>query len=384
MIRSYKIRLLPNEQQEELLWKHVNGARFVWNHGLNLEMERFKNNEQHLSGYDLRKIFTVMKKTDEYKWLSEISGHTISEICLDLEDTYKRFFKKLIRMPKFKKKHKCKNAFPVRKDSFYLKNNCAVIEKIGKVKYQTNYKLPQGINVCKFANPRIKFENNKWILGFGVKCDNQAQKLTDKKMGVDLGVKELAVISFESEKIVYKNINKTKKVNTLKKKLKHLQKINSKKYEVNNKNKVFDKKWHKSKNILKLEAQIRKVHQKLFNIRNNYIHQTTASLTNLLPCKVIMEDLNIIGMMKNKHLSKAISEQCFNEFIRQMQYKCEFKGIEFIQVDRFYPSSKTCSCCGYIKKDLKLTDRIYICDDCGFEIDRDLNAATNLMNYSNI
>ena len=144
---------------------------------------------------------------------------------------------------------------------------------------------------------------------------------------------------------------------------------------------LFGKKFIKTKNIEKAELELLKIYNKISNIRDNYIHQTTAEIIKLYPKRVIMEDLNVAGMMKNKHLSKSIQQQNFNKFISYMKYKCEFNNIEFIQVDRFYPSSKTCSCCGSINKHLKLKDRTFICPDCGAKIDRDLNAAINLSNY---
>ncbi len=381
MIRSFKIRLLPNEQQQELLWKHANCSRFIWNFGLAYQENLFKNNQKHLSGYDLKKVVTQIKKQDKYSWLNDISAQTLNNTILDLDDAYKRFFKKQNRKPKFKKKNKCKIKFPVRTDCIYFNSLVVNIEKIGKVKYQTNYNLPQGRNVCKFTNPRIKYENNKWILSFGMEHNNQVQKLTNNSMGIDLGVKDLAVVSYNNEKLVFNNINKTNRLKSLKNKLKHLQRNVSRKYETNNINNIFENKWFKSKNIIKTQNQINKIYNKLSNIRKNYIHQITRELINKLPKRITMEDLNVIGMMKNKHLSKAIQEQCFYEFIRQMKYKSEFYGIEFILADRFYPSSKLCSDCGYIKKDLKLSDRIYKCEHCGLEIDRDKNASINLMNY---
>ena len=383
MIKSYKIRLLPNQEQEQLLWKHVNASRFIWNWGLSYQIDLFNNKEKYLSGYSLRKVLTQLKKEEDYKWLSEVSAQTLNETILDLDTAYKRFFNKISGKPKFKKKSKTSPKFPIRYDCVYFQNNCVNIEKIGKIPYQTNYDLPQGIEFKgKFSNPRVKYQNNKWILSFGMECNSQALELTDNSTGIDLGIKDLAVISYGKEIQVIKNINKTNRIKKLKRKLKHLQRNISRKYHTNNKNKVFEKKWHKSNNILKLESQIKKIHNKLSNIRKNYIHQTTRCLVNKLPYKVVMEDLSISGMMKNKHLSKAIQEQCWYEFIRQMKYKCQEYGINFIQANRFYPSSKTCCCCGHIKKDLKLKDRVYKCEDCGFEIDRDYNAAINLMNYS--
>ncbi|WP_228370480.1 RNA-guided endonuclease InsQ/TnpB family protein [Gottschalkia acidurici] len=169
---------------------------------------------------------------------------------------------------------------------------------------------------------------------------------------------------------------KLKKVRKLKKKLKRLQRQVSRKYEMNK----LETKFIKTSNIIKLEKKIKLIHRKLSNIRQNHIHQATNKIIKLRPIRIVMEDLNISGMMKNKHLSKAIAEQKFYEFIRQMKYKCEFNGIGFVQADRFFPSSKKCSKCGEIKKDLKLSDRVYKCI-CGLEIDRDKNASINLGEY---
>ncbi len=384
MIRGFKIRLFPNEKQEQLLWKHINTSRFVWNYTLSILIERYKNGESYLNKYQTECMFRNMKQTEEYSWLKEVSSHTIGNVCKDLDKAYTNFFKKIFNKPKFKKKGKCKNSFPVRCDNTYFINNCVNIEKIGKIKYQTNYILPQGRNVCKFTDPRICFENNKWILSFGMECDNQAQELNDFSLGIDLGIKDLAVIAYNNKNEKFKNINKTKRVKNLKSKLKHLQRKINRKYLTNQNKKVYEDKWHKSNNILKTEEQIRKVYNKLSNIRKNYIHQTTHKIIDLKPKRIVMEDLNVSGMMKNRHLSKSIQEQCFYEFIRQIKYKCEWNGIDFEQADRFYPSSKTCSCCGNIKKNLKLKDRIYVCDKCGAIIDRDINAAINLMQYSKV
>lgn len=384
MIKGFKVRLFPNEVQTQLLWRHINVSRFVWNYALAEQFNRYKNGEKHLNKYGMRDIFITLKQLEEYAWLKEISAHTIGNVCIDLDKAYTSFFKKIGGKPKFKKKGKCKNAFPVRYESMYFINDCVNIEKIGKIKYQSDKELPQGRNACKFTNPRIAFENNKWILSFGMEYENQVQELNDFSVGIDLGVKELAVVAYGENHKVYKNINKSKRVKTLKHKLVHLQRKVSRKYETNNKHKIYDTKWYKSNGILKTEEQICKICNQLSNIRKDYTHQTTHEIISLLPKKVVMEDLNVSGMMKNKHLAKAIAEQMFNEFIRQMKYKCEYNGIEFVQVDRFYPSSKTCHKCGCIKHDLKLSDRTYICSECGEVIDRDLNAAINLANYSKV
>ena len=196
-------------------------------------------------------------------------------------------------------------------------------------------------------------------------------------MGIDLGVKDLAIAEYNGERIVFTNINKSRKMRQLNKQQKHLQRSISRKYEANHKG----KRYVKTKNIDRSESKLRRLHARITNIRTNYIHQCTHRLISLLPKRIVMEDLNVQGMMKNKHLSKAVQEQCFFEFRRQMQYKCEWNGIELVLADRFYPSSKTCSCCGNIKHDLKLSDRVYKCDVCGTVIDRDYNAAINLSRY---
>lgn len=196
-------------------------------------------------------------------------------------------------------------------------------------------------------------------------------------MGIDLGVKETAVVAFGDEKIIFHNINKSKKVKDLIKKKKKLQRSISRKYEANKQG----EKYIKTNNIIREEKKFRKICYKLNGIRSNYNHQITSKLVKLFPSQIVIEDLNIAGMMKNKHLARAIQEQSFYEIIRQLEYKCKFNNIPLYRADRFYPSSKTCSKCDNIKKDLKLSDRTYVCPECGLVIDRDYNAALNLQRY---
>ena len=375
MIKSFSIRLYPKKEQEDIMWKHINSCRYIWNYMLSYQQELYSNGEKHLSAFSMINLLKPLKNDGEHSWLYEVSNASLVTMCRDLDKSYSNFFKKITGFPKFKSKKRSKPNFPVR-DTLYFKNGLAIIEKLGKVKYKTDYTIPQGRDV-KFSNPRVSNVNGKWLLSFGLECENQATELTDINMGIDLGVKDLAIVEFNNEKIVFHNINKSKKVRILKKRIQHTQRTIYRKYESNRKgNKYF-----KTNNILKEETKLRKLHYRLANIRNNYIHQTTHSLVKLLPKRVVMEDLNVTGMMSNRRLSKAIQEQCFNEFIRQMRYKCEWNNIEFVQVDRFYPSSKTCSNCGCIKSNLKLKDRTYVCEDCGFTIDRDYNAAINLSRY---
>ncbi len=371
MIKSVKIRLLPTEEQEILMFKSIGCSRFAYNWALNRSNKLYELGEKY-SMSNIRKEFTQLKKQDEYKWLNEVSNTTMVESMRNLDKAFKSFFKKNSQYPKFKSKRTSRKSFYVRHDNLYFKNNVCNIEKIGKVKYKTNYNIPD----IKYSNPYCSFDGKYWYLSFGFEHDeNQIVLNRDVSIGIDLGVKDLAVVNVLEKPI--KNINKTKKVKKLKKRLKRLQRQVSRKYEGNRNGNTFVK----TNNIIKLEKQIKLLYRKLSNVRNNHIHQATNKIVKLHPYRVVMEDLNIKGMMKNRHLSKAIQEQCLYEFIRQMKYKCEFNGIEFIQVGRFYPSSKTCSCCGNVKANLKLKDRVYKCDYCGVELDRDKNASINLGNY---
>lgn len=377
MIKSYKIRLYPTKEQEALMWKHIGACRYIWNYMLAYQQEQYVNGEKHLSAFDMIKLLTPLKKDGEHEWLCEVSNASLGVVCRDLDKAYKGFFKKIARFPKFKSRKRSKKTYPVKDDRIYFINSKLMhIEKVGKIKYKTDFDLPQGRG-HKFTNPRISNVNGKWMLSFGMECENQAPVLTDISMGIDLGVKGLAIAEFNGTKITYRNINKTSKMKRLEKQRRHLERSISRKYEQNRRGNTFVK----TNNIMRSEERLKKMYARMTNIRTNYIHQTTHDLVSLLPKRVVMEDLNVTGMMKNRHLSKAIQEQCFGEFIRQMQYKCEWNGIEFVQVGRFYPSSKTCSCCGAIKRDLRLRDRVYVCAECGAEIDRDYNAAINLSRY---
>lgn len=378
MIKSFKIRLYPTKSQEQLMWKHIGACRFIWNYMLEVQQSNHEQGGRYLSAFSMIKLLTPLKQDGEHDWLNAVSCTSLQTICRDVDSAYQRFFKRTARRPKFKSRKRARPNFPIRAERFYLiDRKRAQIEKLGRVKYKTDFELPLGRGV-KFTNPRISYINGKWMLSFGMECENQAPELTDKPMGIDLGIKDLAVAEFDGTMLQFHNINKSKQMKALKKRLLHTQHSISRKYEQNR----VGSRYVKTKNIEREEAKLRKIYARMSNIRNNYIHQITHALAEMHPCRVVMEDLNVRGMMSNRHLAKAVQEQCFYEFLRQMQYKCEWNGIEFIQADRFYPSSKTCSGCGTVKTDLKLSDRTYRCECCGLVIDRDYNAAINLSRYT--
>ena len=368
MILAKKVRLYPNEIQEQKLWQSVGTARFIYNWTLAKQEENYKNGGKFISDGVLRKEITQLKK-NELSWLNEVSNNIAKQAVKDACDAYKRFFKGLSDKPRFKTKKRSKKSFYNDNVKLNVKDNKLVnIEKIGWIK--TNEQLPIGV---KYSNPRISYDNKYWYISVGIEQEENQEELTDISLGIDLGLKDLAICS---DGTVYKNINKTYMVRKIEKRLKRLQKQVSIKYEKNKKGKEYVK----TKNIIKLEKQIQQVHRRLANIRNNYLHQTTTNIVKTKPYRVVIEDLAVSDMMKNKHLSDAIRKQGFSEFRRQLEYKYNFRGIKFVVADRFYPSSKSCSQCGKIKKDLKLKDRVYKCS-YGLNIDRDLNASINLSKY---
>lgn len=394
MLKGFKVRLLPTEEQERLLWQNVGAARFAWNWGLALQMQRFENGEKLLGEYALRSEFLKLKTLPEYAWLNDVSSKAPVFALFDLMTAYKRFFRTqangekftaktrerahrlkrkltpydMVGHPKFKKRSRCKPCFAQPNERLYFTGGCAVLLKIGHVRIRTDRVLPQGIGTGKYYNPRVSFDNGKWILSFAMEVESQDYVLGDYSVGVDLGIKHLAVVSCAGTHLVFDNINKTRRVKRLKRQLKHAQRMASKKKK-------------RSKNQEKAYARCKRLHRKIASIRNDYTHKTTRKIVDLLPNRIVVEDLNVSGMMKNRHLARAVAEQCFYKFRVQLVYKCAERGIDLVVADRFYPSSKKCSSCGAIHKGLTLKDRTFQCPNCGLSIDRDLNAALNLETY---
>ncbi|RID89550.1 transposase [Peribacillus asahii] len=371
MLLAKKVRLKPTKAQEQQLWKSVGTARWTYNWTLNRQQENYKQGGTFISNNDLRKEITQLKQTEEFKWLSDVSNNVAKQAVKDACDAYKKFFKGLSKKPKFKSRKKSKLSFYNDTNKLKVKENLVLIEKVGWVR--TREQIPMNM---KYTNPRISFDNKYWYISVGIEQEFKQGELSDKIIGIDLGIKELAVYSDGQMIKKVQNINKTHVVRKMEKRLRRLQRQVSRKYEMNKEESRFVK----TSNLIKIEKQIQHLHRRLTNIRTNHIHQATHAIAIIKPSKVVMEDLNVSRMMKNRHLSKALANQKLSEFIRQMEYKCKKYGIEFIQVDRFYPSSKTCSSCGIMKKDLKLSDRIYSCE-CGLVIDRDVNASLNLANF---
>lgn len=389
MIKTYKVKLLPNNKQRTKLFECAGVARWVYNWALEQEKINYKNSGKFLNDKDLRKKLTQLKQTEEYSWLNNYSNNITKQAIKDACKAFKNFFEGRAKFPKFKSKKRSKQRFYQDTDKIVITDTHVKLEKLTtskkKNKQRLNWiklaeknRIPVGENI-KYSNPRISFDGLNWWLSIGVEEKEIKNDSFKDGIGIDLGVKDLAVVS-TGQKI--KNINKSTKVKKIEKRLKRLQRKLSKKYELNKiQTKGGEYRYRKTKNINKLEFLVLKTRRRLKNIRHNYIHQITTSLVRTKPEYVVMESLNTCGMLKNRRLSKAIQEQLFHEFKRQMEYKCAWRGIKFILADRYYPSSKICSNCGSIKDELSLSERIYKCNECGYEIDRDLNASINLRNY---
>ena len=379
MIKTLKIKLKPNNKQRSKMFQFAGAKRFAYNWAIAKEQENYKNGGNFLSDNDLRKEFTQLKKTNEYKWLYSISNNVTKQAIKDACLSYKRFFKGYAKFPKFKSKKYDTPSFYVDNIKIKFTNTHVKLENISTSRKKNKAKL-NWIRLCeknkiptdvKYINPRVVYDGMSWFICVGIEYPDNTETLTNDGIGIDLGIKDLAICS---DGITYKNINKTHKIKKLEKSKRRLQRQISKKYLINKKGDSYCK----TSNIIKSEKKLLKLNHRLTNIRNNYLHQTTSEIINRKPKFITIEDLNVSGMMKNKHLSKAIQQQKLYEFRRQLEYKCKWNNIELRIVDRYFPSSKLCHECGSIKKDLKLSDRVYVCKECGNIIDRDYQASLNL------
>lgn len=374
--------LVPNNKQKTKLFRYASTFRFAYNWTLGREKENYENGGKFISDGDLRKEFTQLKKTEEYSWLNEISNNVTKQAIKDACNAYKRFFKGYSKFPKFKsRKHSTPSFFQDNvkiqfTDTHVKVEGFAVSKK--KNKQKLNWiKLAECGRIptenVKYTNPRIKYDGLNWYITVGVEYEEYTCLPTSEAIGIDLGIKDLAICSDGN---TYKNINKTQKVKKLEKQKRRLQRSISRSYEKNKKGESYCK----TDNVIKKEKKLLRLNRRLTNIRHDHLHKTTSEIIKRKPSFICIEDLNISGMMKNKHLSKVVQQQGFYEFRRQIEYKSAWNTIPVVIVDRFFPSSKLCSCCGNIKKDLKLSDRIYKCE-CGNVIDRDYQAALNLKKY---
>lgn len=377
MILTYKTRLEPNNKQAQKFKQFAGAARYAYNWALAKEKEAYELGNGFIGDNELRKLFTKHKA--DKAWLYTVSNEVTKQAIKDAVIAYSNFFKGRAKFPQFKTRKRSRpafyqNGFKIKATETHIKlekisdSKGSNKQKLNWVKLSEKGRIPI---VETYLNPRITSDGIHWYASVGVELPDKTAKITNSGIGIDLGIKDLAVCS---DKYTYKNINKTDRVKRLEKQKRRKQRQISRKYLLN---KNGDK-YVKTKNIVKAELKLLKLNHKLTNIRNDYIHKATTEIVKREPSFIVLEDLNVKGMMKNKHLAKAVQQQNLYRFREVLTYKAEHTGIKIIIADRFYSSSKTCSCCGAVKSDLKLKDRTFKCISCGLEIDRDYNASLNL------
>lgn len=375
MLISYKTEINPTSSQIDKINKTLGVCRFLYNTYISENIKAYKNHKSFITGYDFAKcVNNILIPTT--LWIKDAYSKARKKAIMDAETAFKNFFKGKAKFPKFKKKNKCRNNF------YFVKNNktdCIVqrhrikIPSLGFVRLKEKGYIPVDKTI---KSGYISKKANKYFVSVIIDIDTSKPRSTySNGIGIDLGLKEFAILSTGK---IYKNINKSRIIKNIEKRLKREQKRLSKKYE-NKKKGVATL----NKNIYKKISRIQKLYYRLSCIRTDYINKIVNEVVKTKPQFITIESLNITGMMKNRHLSKAISNQRFYEFRTKLINKAKILNIEIRLADTFYPSSKLCSCCSNIKHDLKLKDRTYKCTHCGLEIDRDYNASLNLMKCQN-
>ena len=379
----------PTDEQKSKIHQTIGVSRFVYNFYIAHNKEVYEKEGKFVSGMDFSKWLNneYIPNNQEMKWIKEVSSKATKQAIMNGDKSFRDFFKKAKGFPKFKKKKNqdVKAYFPKNnKTDWTIERHRVKIPTLGWVRLKEFGYIPTN-SIVKSGTVSQKADRYYVSIlveerdieisngNTGIKIFNH----NNEGVGIDLGIKEFAVCS---DGIKFKNINKISTIKKIEKKLKREQRKLSRKYEsLKIRNKNIKEGRATRQNIQKQIVKVQKLHQRLTNIRTDYINKIVSSIIKQKPSYITIEDLAVSNMMKNKHLSKAISSQKFFEFKTKLMSKCKQNNIELRIVDRFYPSSKTCSNCGKIKKDLKLSDRIYKCD-CGFTIDRDLNASINLKN----
>ena len=375
MLKSFKTEINPTEEQKVKIRKTIGTCRYIYNFYLAHNKELHDNGEKFMSG----KSFSVwlnneyLPKNPDKLWIKEVSSKSVKRSIENGCVAFTRFFKHQSAFPNFKKKGKSDVKM------YFVKNNpkdCRCerhrmnIPSLGWVRMKEKGYVPTTKDGYVMKSGHVSIKADRYYVSVLIEIPNNKTADNSKEgIGIDLGLKDFAIVSNGK---TYKNINKSAKLKKLEKQLIREQRSLSRKYE-----NLKEGESTQRANIQKQKLKVQKVHHKIDNIRTDYINKTIAEMVKTKPSYITIEDLNVSGMMKNKHLSKAVASQKFYEFRTKLQAKCKENGIELRVVDRWYPSSKTCHCCGAIRKDLKLSDRIFECD-CGYIEDRDFNAALNL------
>ena len=376
MYKALKIELKLTLSQKIKVCQTIGTERFIYNEYIKYNQEQYELGNKFISANDFSKYINnvYLPSNPDKKWIKDVSSKSVKQAMIYGEKAFKNFFKGLSNFPVFKKKGKNElGAYFVKdnKKDFEFYRHKIKIPTLKFVRVKEYGYIPKNANIKSGTITKIA---DRYFLSLIIEVNDivEIPNTSNKGLGVDLGIKNTAICS---DGMVFKNINKTKKVKKLKKKLKREQRKLSRKYEYSKKCKI---KLKDSKNYQKQRLKVARIHYRLNCIRNDYNNKIVNEITRAKLKYITIEDLKVSNMIKNKHLSKAIQEQNFYSIRTKLINKCKERNIELRLVDTFYPSSKTCSCCGSIKKDLKLNDRIYKCYNCGLEMDRDYNASINL------
>ena len=376
MLKSFKTEINPSEEQKTQIRKTIGTCRFIYNFYLAHNKELYDNGEKFMSSSRFRVWLNneYLPQHPEYSWIKEAYSKAVTQSVNNGQTAFTRFFHHESAFPKFKKKSRSDVKM------YFVKNNAKdclcerhriKIPSLGWVRIKEKGYIPTTKDGYVIKSGSVSMKADRFYVSVLVDIPESktANNSSNEGIGIDLGLKDFAVVSNGK---TYKNINKTARIKELEKQLMREQRNLSRKYENLKKGGATQR-----ANIQKQKLKVQKLHHKLDNIRTDYINKTIAEIVKTKPSHITLEDLNVKGMMKNRHLSKAVASQKFYEFKVKLQAKCNENGIELRVADRWYPSSKLCHRCGSIKKDLKLSDRIYKCS-CGYIEDRDFNAALNL------
>lgn len=376
MLKSFKTEIDPTLEQKQKIHQTIGTCRFVYNFYLSHNKEVYEAEKKFVSGMDFQKWLNnvYLKEHPEILWIKDVSSKSVKQSIMNADKAFRSFFKHQTSFPKFKKKGTSDvKMYFVKTDAkavIYCERHRIKIPTLGWVRLKEKGYLPTTKSGMVIKSGTVSMKAGRYYSSVVVEIpDSPSVKNNEKEgIGIDLGLKDLAIVS---DGKAYKNINKSAKIKKLEKRLRREQRSLSRKLENTKKGESTQK------NIQKQKLKVQKLHQRMDNIRTDYINKTVSEIVKTKPSYITVEDLNVTGMMKNKHLSKAVASQKFYEFRVKLEAKCKERGIELRIADRWYPSSKMCHCCGRIKKDLKLSDRVFRCQ-CGYVENRDLNASLNL------
>ena len=375
LLKSFKTEINPTEEQKAKICKTIGTCRYIYNFYLAHNKGLYDKGEKFMSSNKFRAWLNneYLPNHPEYSWIKEAYSKAVTQAVNNGQTAFTKFFKHQSGFPIFKKKDKSDVKM------YFVKNNpkdCRCerhrinIPSLGWVRIKEKGYIPTIKDGYVIKSGHVSIKADRYYVSVLIEIpNNKIANHSSEGIGIDFGLKDFAIVSNGK---IYKNINKSAKLKKLEKQLIREQRSLSRKYENVKKGESTQK-----TNIPKQRLKVQKLHHRIDNIRTDYINKTIAEIVKTKPSYITIEDLNVSGMMKNKHLSKAVASQKFYEFRTRLQAKCNENGIELRVVDRWFPSSKTCHCCGAIKKDLKLSDRIFKCD-CGYIEDRDFNAALNL------